>query len=448
MTTLSTPYKNPDDAWSKRLPSILLWLVLLIAAIGFLYVGFEILRVMASTNTRPNDLTGLEAFAWNVREIFFFDTSDAEGAGLFMANRVITVLLAICWGVGGVAALFVLFNNFVESFPRLIMQALQPYVFVGPAVLILFYYLALPTIRTLWFSFFDNSGVPPPEIFSFMTEPEAFREGIDKQWVGLQNYIDVFTRDDMLEAFRNNLLWIVIGATMSVVMGLIIATLADRSRFESLAKSLIFLPMAISMVGAGVIWNFIYEFRDASTEQIGLLNAIIVRLGFQPRSWITGGLWINEFYETLPPWLGFLDGRLDWINNIFLIVIVIWLQTGFAMVIFSAALKGIPADLIEAAKVDGASEIQIFFRIMLPSIRGTILTVATTVVIFTLKIFDVVRVMTGGAFGTDVIANKFYVERFTQQNHGFASTIAIILLLAVVPVMIYNLRDFRKRETF
>ncbi len=446
MTTLPTAYKHPDDSWDKRLPQILLTLLLLVVAIAFLYVGFEILRVMASAGTKPAELAGLEAFAWTVREIFFFDA--AGNSGLFMANRVITVILAICWGVGGVAALFLLFNNFVEAFPRKVKQALQPYVFVGPAVLILFYYLALPTIRTLWFSFFDNSGVPPPEVFSFLTDSEAFWAGIDAQWVGMQNYIDVFTRPDMLSTFRNNILWIVIGGTLSVVMGLVIATLADRSRFEALAKSLIFLPMAISMVGAGVIWNFIYEFRDSSTEQIGLLNAIVVQLGGEPRAWVTGGLWITRMYEAMPPWMGFLDGRLDWINNIFLIVIVVWLQTGFAMVIFSAAIKGIPSDLIEAARVDGASELQIFFRIMLPSIRGTILTVGTTIVIFTLKIFDVVRVMTGGAFGTDVIANKFYVERFTQQNHGFASTIAIILLLAVVPVMIYNLRDFRKRETF
>lgn len=245
--------------------------------------------------------------------------------------------------------------------------------------------------------------------------------------MGLQNYVAIFTERIMFEAFRNNLLWIIFGATLSVVFGLLIAVLADRSRFETVAKSLIFLPMAISMVGAGVIWNFIYEVKDVADPQIGLLNAIWVGLGGQPQAWTA----------LLQPW-----------NNLFLIVIVIWLQTGFAMVLFSAAIKGIPGEIMEAARVDGATEIQVFFQIMIPYIMGTIITVGTTIIIFTLKIFDVVIVMTGGQFGTHVIATQFYRQYFTNRNFGFGSAIAIILLVAVIPVMAYNLRQFAERRAF
>jgi alpha-glucoside transport system permease protein len=187
--------------------------------------------------------------------------------------------------------------------------------------------------------------------------------------------------------------------------------------------------MAISFVGAGIIWNFIYEYRPAGQAQIGLLNEVVVALGGTPQAWPQ---WVN-----ITPW-----------NNLFLIVIVIWLQAGFAMVLFSAALKGIPGELLEASRIDGANEFQIFFRIMIPYIGGTIVAVWTTIVIFSLKIFDVVWVMTGGQFGTHVIATQFYRQSFTNRNSGFGSAIAIVLLLTVVPVMIYNLRQFRKREAF
>jgi alpha-glucoside transport system permease protein len=214
-----------------------------------------------------------------------------------------------------------------------------------------------------------------------------------------------------------------------VAFGLVVAWLADRSKFERLSKSLIFLPMAISFVGASVIWNFMYEVRPIDAPQIGLLNAITVALGGQPHPW--------DKWAAIAPW-----------NNLFLIIIVIWLQTGFAMVLFSAALKGISEEILEASRVDGATEMQIFLRIMIPSIMGTIITVWTTIVIFTLKIFDVVWVMTGGQFGTHVIATQFYRQSFTARNSGIGSSIAIILLLAVVPVLIYNLRQFREEEAF
>lgn len=318
----------------------------------------------------------------------------------------VIAIVAIIWGVGGVAALYFVANWVIEQLPRRMRDAVLPYLFVGPAIALLIWYLALPTVRTFWLSLLDRNS---------------------QGFVGLQNYVSVFTERFMLEAFRNNLLWIGVGATASVVLGLLVAVLADRSRFENLAKSLVFLPMAISMVGAGVIWNFIYEVKDAADPQIGLLNAIVVALGGEPQAWTA----------LIQPW-----------NNLFLIVIVVWLQTGYAMVLFSAAIKGIPAEILEASRVDGATEVQVFFRIMLPFIRATVITVSTTVVIFTLKIFDVVMVMTGGQFGTEVIATQFYRQYFSNRNFGLGSTIAMVLLIAVIPVMIYNLRQFREREAF
>ena len=337
------------------------------------------------------------------------------------APRVVITLVAIVWGVGGVAILYWVFNNLVEKLPDVWRTRLLPFVFVGPAMAILSWYLAIPTLRTFWISLFNREGPPDGlNIFQQLTS-DAF--------VGLSNYSAVFTEKLMLEAFRNNIMWIIFGSTFSVAFGLLIAVLADRSRFENAAKSLIFLPMAISFVGAGIIWNFIYEYRPEGQPQIGLLNSIVVGLGGAPQAW--------------PQWVGISP----W-NNLFLIVIVVWLQAGYSMVLFSAALKGIPEELMEASRIDGANEIQIFFRIMVPYIRGTIISVWTTVVIFTLKIFDVVWVMTGGQFGTHVIATQFYRQSFTNRNSGFGSAIAIVLLIAVIPVMIYNLRQFREQEAF
>lgn len=337
------------------------------------------------------------------------------------APRVLITLVAIVWGVGGIALLFWIFNGLVERLPDQWTSRLQPFVFVGPAMAILAWYLAIPTIRTFWISLFDRNGPS--------TELNLFENLASEGFVGLSNYAAVFTERLMLEAFRNNLLWIVFGSTLAVGFGLIIAVLADRSRFEKFAKSMIFLPMAISFVGASIIWNFIYEFRPSEQPQIGLLNAIVVGLGGESRAWAQ---WVD-----IAPW-----------NNLFLIIIVIWLQAGFSMVLFSAALKGIPEELKEAARIDGANEFQVFTRVMIPYIRGTIITVWTTIVIFTLKIFDVVWVMTGGQFGTHVIATQFYRQSFTNRNSGFGSAIAIVLLIAVIPVMIYNLRQFREQEAF
>ena len=247
-------------------------------------------------------------------------------------------------------------------------------------------------------------------------------------FVGFENYVFAFTDRVMLEAFGNNMLWMIFGTFFSVGLGLIIAVLADRTRFEAVYKSIIFMPMAISFVGAGVIWKFIYSYKGEGSgiSEIGLLNAIIIATGGQPQPWLQ-----------MPPW-----------NNFLLIVIMVWLQTGYAMVIISSAIKGIPSELIEAARVDGANEFQVFFRIIIPSIQGTLLTVTTTIIIFSLKLFDIVRVMTGGNNGTNVIANEFYIERFTYGDAGRASAIAMVLLIVTIPVMIYNLRQFNERKAF
>ena len=324
------------------------------------------------------------------------------------APQLVIVLVAIVWGVGGVALLYVVSNWLVEQLPVEWTKRLQPFVYIGPAVAIMGWYLAVPVIRTLILS---------------------FKDAIGDQWVGFDNYIFAFTDRIMLEAFRNNLMWMVIGTSLSVGLGLLIAVLADRSRFEALYKAVIFMPMAISFVGAGVIWKFVYTYKGEGVgiQEIGLLNAIVLALGGQSQPWLN-----------IPPW-----------NNLFLIVIMVWLQTGFAMVVISSAIKGIPSELLEAARIDGATEIQAFFRITIPYIKGTLITVTTTIVIFSLKLFDIVRVMTGGNNGTNVIANEFYLQRFTYGNTGRASAIAIVLLLAVIPIIINNLREFnRERRAF
>jgi alpha-glucoside transport system permease protein len=330
---------------------------------------------------------------------------------LFLRNanapQLVLVLVAIIWGVGGVALLFLVSNWLVEQMPGEWTRRLQPFVFIGPGVAILSWYLAIPTLRTLWLAFQDANSA---------------------SFVGLDNFVFAFTDRVMLEAFRNNLLWMVFGTFFTVGLGLLIAVLADRSRFETIYKAIIFMPMAISFVGAGVIWKFVYAYKGtgAGIEETGLLNAIIIGLGGIPQPWLTQ-----------PPW-----------NNFLLIVIMVWLQTGYSMVIISSAIKGIPVELLEAARVDGATEVQAFFGITIPYIQGTLITVITTVVIFSLKLFDVVRVMTGGNYGTNVIANEFYIRRFTYGNAGQASAIAIILLVAVIPVMFYNLRQFRESRAF
>lgn len=323
------------------------------------------------------------------------------------APQLVIVIVSIVWGVGGVALLYFITNYIVESLPRTWTYRLQPFVFVGPALAILAWFLAIPTLRTLRLSFLNETGF---------------------QFAGLNNYIFALTDRIMIEAFRNNLLWMIFGTFFCLTFGLLIAVLADRSPYEKIYKAIIFMPMAISFVGAGVIWKFVYAYKGEGVgiQEIGLLNAIVMAFGAKSQAWLLS-----------PPW-----------NNFLLIVIMVWLQTGYAMVILSSAIKGIPAELLEAARVDGANEFEVFFKIMIPTIQSTILAVGTTILIFSLKLFDIVRVMTGGNNGTNVIANEFYIQQFTYGNSGRAAAIAIILLVAVIPVMVYNLREFRERKAF
>ncbi len=323
------------------------------------------------------------------------------------APKIIIILVAIIWGVGGAALLYAVSNWLIEQLPQSIRPRLLPFVFVGPALAILAWYLAIPTVRTFILSLQDANSM---------------------YFVGLDNYKFALTDRVMKEAFRNNLLWMIFGTSFCVGLGLLIAVLADRTPLESVYKAIIFMPMAISFVGAGVIWKFVYTYKGEGVgiSEIGLLNAIVLALGGHSQPWLQQ-----------PPW-----------NNFLLIVIMVWLQTGFAMVVISSAIKSIPSDLLEAARVDGANEFKIFLNITIPYISGTLLTVTTTIVIFSLKLFDIVRVMTGGNNGTNVIANEFYLERFTYGHAGRASAIAIILLLAVIPMMVYNLRQFRERKAF
>ncbi len=226
----------------------------------------------------------------------------------------------------------------------------------------------------------------------------------------------------MVIAFRNNALWVIFFTILTISIGLLLAVLLDRVRYERIAKSVIFLPMAISMVGAGVIWKFMYAYRPSGISQIGLLNAIVDFFGGQPVGWL-----IEK------PW-----------NNFFIIVVGVWIWTGFCMVVFSAAYKNIPKQLMESARIDGASEWQVFWRISLPLMRPTIAVVATTMIVFVLKIFDLVYVMTNGNFDTEVIANRMY-KMFQYPDFGKASTLAVILLILIIPMMLINIRRFRRQ---
>jgi alpha-glucoside transport system permease protein len=308
-------------------------------------------------------------------------------------------------GVGGVFFLFWAMNRVVDLFPERYAERVRPYVFVGPALVILSVFLVYPVINTIIISFKDAGS---------------------DSFVGLDNFTFVFTDDAMLRSIRNTVGWIIIVPLLAVGIGLGFATLADRlRRGEAAAKSMIFLPMAISFVGAAVVWEFIYSFRpEGFGSNIGLLNAAMIGLGQEPTPWLTS-----------EPW-----------NNLYLMVIMVWLQTGFAMVILSAAIKAIPDEIIEAARIDGASELQVFRRIVVPTILPTIVVVTTTMVINVLKVFDIVFVMTGGNNGTEVIAERMVGEFFIRNNFGRGAAIAVVLFVAIIPVMIWNVRRFREQE--
>lgn len=323
-----------------------------------------------------------------------------NGSGDQVIAKLLLAAIALVVGVGGIWLLFIGVGGLVSLLQPKWRDRILPWVFAGPALALLAVFLLYPAAGTILRSFQDNHGQFTLANFAVMIEPE-------------------FT-----QILRNNAIWLIVGTGASVVLGLIFAWLFDRVRREALAKTLVFLPLAISLVGASVIWGFVYAWQPAGQPQIGLLNAVVVGLGGQPMPWLTTSP-INVFCE---------------------IVIMVWLQTGFAMVVFSAAIKGVSGEIIEAARLDGASERQIFVRVIVPMIRGSIITVATTIAIVTLKIFDIVYVTTGGRFNDDVVANRMFHEIFQFFDDGRGAALATLLFVAVLPVMYINLRNFRRQQ--
>jgi alpha-glucoside transport system permease protein len=319
------------------------------------------------------------------------------------ASTIIVVTVAVLVGVLGVFALYYGMDRVTNLLPERHQESVRPWVFVGPALVILSVFLVYPAVSTIILSFKDASG---------------------DRFVGLDNYQFVFSNPSMLRSIRNTVGWIIVVPLFSVSFGLAVAVLADKlTRGENLAKSLIFLPMAVSFVGASVVFRLIYDYQLFG-NQTGLLNGIWTAFGNDPQNWLS-----------IQPW-----------NNFFLMAIMIWMQTGFAMVILSAAIKSVPDDIIEASRIDGATEFQIFWRIVVPTIMSSIIVVTTTMVINVLKIFDIVWVMTNGESGTEIIAERMIRYFFRFNDDGKGAAIAVVLFLAIIPVMWVNVRRFRAEE--
>ena len=328
-----------------------------------------------------------------------------------MAQQILVAIFTMVVGVGGCIFYFWGTNKALDAvYPPsgdraganiTRANAIRPWLFLGPAIVILTIYLLYPVINSVWLSFHGPDG---------------------RTYVGGKNYSWMLSDPGFRESFWNNIQWLIIVPAASTFFGLIAAALTDRIKWGNIAKSLIFMPMAISFIGASIIWKFIYDYRAEGTDQIGLLNAIVTGLGGTPEAWIT-----------LPFW-----------NNIFLMIILIWIQTGFAMVILSAALRGIPEETVEAAVLDGASPLQIFFKIKVPQIWGTIAVVWTTITILVLKVFDIVLAMTNGQWGSQVLANLMFDWMFRAGDYGRSATIALVIMVMVIPIMVWNIREARK----
>lgn len=320
-----------------------------------------------------------------------------------MDSRLVTALIVVV-GVPVTVIGYILLTEIVlRAAPTRLQPRIRPWLWLLPALLLLGVFLVYPTLNTIVLSFQDKYS---------------------RSFVGLANYQYFFSTGSTLAALRNNIIWLTLLTLFAVGGGLLFATLFDRVRYESVAKSVVFLPLAISFVGAGVIWRFMFAYRPPNEPQTGTLNAVVTGLGSDPIPWLQGSP----------------------LNTVLLIVVAAWIWTGFAMVILSAALKGISPELLEAARVDGAGELQVFRRITFPLLLPTIAVVSTTMIITALKAFDIVYVMTNGSFDTQVIANQMYAELFRFGQPGRGSAVAVILLLLIVPVMIINIRRFRAQE--
>lgn len=318
--------------------------------------------------------------------------------------KFLNAVIAVVAGVGGALILYWVLNRLAELLPTRWEERLKPYVYILPAYAAMAFYLIYPSIQTIVYAFKDSSST---------------------EWVGFQNFTDLFGSQDFRQTLLNTVLWIIIVPLATIVIGLAVAVLSDRLRpgAEKFAKTLIFLPMAISMVGAGTVWRFIYAYRPEGQEQIGLQNAVVGVFGHDPVPWLqqTG--------------LHF--------NSLLLMVMMLWAQVGLSMVLLSAAIKGVPSDTLEAARIDGANERQIFSRVIVPQIMGTIVLVLVTTAITVMKTFDIVYVMTNGDFNTNILAVEFYRQLFTNFNNGAAAAIVVLLMLAMAPIMAFQVRQFR-----
>lgn len=312
-------------------------------------------------------------------------------------------LVQLLIGVVAFCAVVAVVVLLLDRAPTRQRARLPALILLTPALVLLGIGLVVPAIRTT--------------LLSFMS-------GDSKAFVGVDNYAWMFTQPEALTVLRNTLIWVVLVPLVVTSIGLVYAVLVDRSRFEALAKSLVFLPMAISFVGAGIIWKFVYAYRPEGADQIGLLNQLVVWFGGEPQQWLLE-----------PP-----------VNTLFLIVVMVWIQAGFATVVLSAAIKGIPAEIVEAARLDGAGPVQMFFQVTLPSIRPAVIVVLVTQSIGTLKLFDIVRTMTGGQFDTSVIANEMYNQAFRYGETGKGAALAVFLFVLVTPIVVYQIRDLRLRR--
>jgi len=321
-----------------------------------------------------------------------------------------TALQAVIAGIAITALIYFLLNFLIHRLPERAKRKVEPYVFIGPVLVLIGLFVIWPTLQSIRLSFMEE------EIDGSTT------------WVGFQNFRDLFAEDYFASMLINNLMWIAIVPILTVSLGLAIAQLANNvgSRQEKILKSIFFMPMTISFVSAAVIWRYIYAYSPEGDNQIGLFNAIWTALGGQPQTWFQ----IEAFK----------------FNNILLMIILIWLSAGYAMVLLSAAIKSVPEDTLEAGRVDGASTGQIFFKIILPQIWPTAIAVFITVLIGAMKVFDIVLAMTGGNYNTTVLAQTFYLEYFIYGNTGKAMAAVVLLILAIVPVMVYQVRHYRKFE--
>lgn len=348
-------------------------------------------------------LLGAVVVIWAMMNIFLAFAYYPDRFG----SKIVIGLLAIVVGVGGAALFFYALNMFVEGLPGRASDTVIPYAFLLPGLGLITLMLVYPTVQTINYSFANEDSTA---------------------YVGFDNFVSIFKDGDFRESIFNNILWLVIVPAVTVAIGVIVAVLSDKlsETGEKVAKAIIFLPMAISFVGASAIWSLVYFYNNPGQTQIGLLNWIWTGLGGDPQTWLQAS--------------GF---RL---NSILMMVILIWLQVGFAMILLSSAIKGVPEDTLEAARIDGATELQIFNQVIIPQIKGTIITVFITIVILVLKVFDIVYVLTNGRDNTNVIANLFFNEAFANDQAGRAAAIVVILLLAVLPILVYQVRHFREEE--